>query len=414
MLLAFNIFDLIHIPFGWLLDILNRITTNYGVALILFALLVKLILLPATAKGKKSTLKMSRITPQANAIQERYANDRQKQAEALRELYKKEGVSMGGGCLWSFLPLLILIPLYQVVREPLVYILHLSSEEAQSVLNIIYAKNPDLFSSGTNAYEQMVAAAHMAEYADTIKAALPNISAHALQGLQFNFLGIDLITVPNVFAFSLSWAYFGPLVFPLLSTGSQLLTTFLTQRTNKSLVTDKNGVEDREAANKAKNAQSGKLMMWIMPIFSLCISLSIPVALSLYWFAQGIFSLVVDESLSRKYRKIYDAEDAERLARAMKEEQIEAEKELQRALKRAANPDGITQNTSKKKLQQQQKQAEEAAKAAAAKEYAVKKGLAPEDAASEAPKTTLSGVSDRPYCKGRAYDPNRYRNTTEE
>ena len=96
----------------------------------------------------------------------------------------------------------------------------------------------------------------------------------------------------------------------------------------------------------------------------------------------------------------------------MKEEQIEAEKELQRALKRAANPDGITQNTSKKKLQQQQKQAEEAAKAAAAKEYAVKKGLAPEDAASEAPKTTLSGGSDRPYCKGRAYDPNRDRNTT--
>lgn len=413
MLLAFNIFDLIHIPFGWLLDILNRITTNYGLALMLFALVVKLLLAPASAKGKKSTMKMSRITPEANAIQERYANDRQKQAEALRELYKREGVSMGGGCLWSFLPLLILIPLYQVVREPLVYILHLSAEEAQSVLNIIYAKNPALFTDNTIAYEQMVAAAHIPEYADAIKAAIPSISEHALKGLQFSFLGIDLAAVPNLFGFAFSWTYFGPLLFPILSALSQVLTSFLSQRTNKSLVTDKNGLQDKEAADKAKSAQTGKMMIWLMPILSLWISFSIPVALSLYWFSQGIFSLVVDEYLTRKYRKIYDAEDAERLARAMKEEQIEAEKELQRALKRAANPDGITQNTSKKKLQQQKQQAEEAAKAAAAKEYAAKKGIVEEEAPVET-KTTLSGISDRPYCKGRAYDPNRYRNTTEE
>ena len=413
MLLAFNIFDLIHIPFGWLLDILNRITTNYGLALMLFALVVKLLLTPASAKGKKSTMKMSRITPEANAIQERYANDRQKQAEALRELYKREGVSMGGGCLWSFLPLLILIPLYQVVREPLVYILHLSAEEAQSVLNIIYAKNPALFTDNTMSYEQMVAAAHIPEYADAIKAAIPSISEHALKGLQFNFLGIDLAAVPNLFGFAFSWTYFGPLLFPILSALSQVLTSFLSQRTNKSLVTDKNGLQDKEAADKAKSAQTGKMMIWLMPILSLWISFSIPVALSLYWFSQGIFSLVVDEYLTRKYRKIYDAEDAERLAKAMKEEQIEAEKELQRALKRAANPDGITQNTSKKKLQQQKQQAEEAAKAAAAKEYAAKKGIVEEEAPAET-KTTLSGISDRPYCKGRAYDPNRYRNTTEE
>ena len=413
MLLSFNIFDLIHIPFGWLLDILNRLTTNYGIALMLFALIVKLILIPATAKGKKSTLKMSRITPEANAIQERYANDRQKQAEALRELYKREGVSAGGGCLWSFLPLLILIPLYQVVREPLVYILHLSSEEAQTVLNVLYAKDPTLFSGNVMAYEQMIAAAHIPEYADAIKAVLPNISAHALNGLQFSFLGIDLATVPNIGAFALSWNYFGPLVFPVLSAGTQVLTSLFSQRAGNSLVTDKNGIQDKEAAKKAKTAQSGKVMMWIMPIFSLWISISIPVALSLYWFAQGVFTLIVDELLTHKYRKIYDAEDAERLARAMKEEQIEAEKELQRALKRAANPDGITQNTSKKKLQQQQKQAEEAAKAAAAKEYAAKKAVAEEETVSEE-KTTLSGISDRPYCKGRAYDPNRYRNNTEE
>jgi hypothetical protein len=139
--------------------------------------------------------------------------------------------------------------------------------------------------------------------------------------------------------------------------------------------------------------------------------MTIPVALSLYWLAQGLISMVTEQYLTKKYRKIYDAEDAERLRIAMEEEAIEAEKERIRAEKRAANPDGITQNTSKKKLQQQQKQAEEAAKAAAAKEYAAKKGIVEEDIKEE--KLPLSGIADRPNCKGRAYDPNRYRNTEE-
>ena len=150
----------------------------------------------------------------------------------------------------------------------------------------------------------------------------------------------------------------------------------------------------------------------MMPLMSLWIGMTIPVALSLYWLAQGLVSMVTEQYLTKKYRKIYDAEDAERLKRAMEEEAIEAEKERIRAEKRAANPDGITQNTSKKKLQQQQKQAEEAAKAAAAKEYAAKKGIVEEETADTA-KAPLSGIADRPNCRGRAYDPNRYRNTEE-
>ena len=94
----------------------------------------------------------------------------------------------------------------------------------------------------------------------------------------------------------------------------------------------------------------------------------------------------------------------------MELEAIEAEKERIRAEKRAANPDGITENTSKKKLQKKQQQAEEAAKAAAKREYDAKKGIVEEEPEE---KKTLSGIADRPYCKGRAYDPNRYTNTEE-
>ena len=110
---------IINVPFGYLLDWLYQFTTNYGVALILFAVIVQLVLLPITAKSKRSMMKMSRISPRLQEIKEKYANDQQKQTEAIQKLYKDENVSMTGGCLWSFVPLLILIPLYAVIREPI-------------------------------------------------------------------------------------------------------------------------------------------------------------------------------------------------------------------------------------------------------------------------------------------------------
>ena len=112
--------------------------------------------------------------------------------------------------------------------------------------------------------------------------------------------------------------------------------------------------------------------------------------------------------MTKKFRTLYDAEDAERLKRHLAEEALEAEKERIRAERRAANPDGITENTSKKKLQQKQQRESDAAKAAAAREYAEKKGIVME----EEENTVMSGIPSRPYCKGRNYDPNRY--STEE
>ena len=118
-----------------------------------------------------------------------------------------------------------------------------------------------------------------------------------------------------------------------------------------------------------------------------------------------------DYFLTKHYRKVYDAEDALRLQKAMELEAIEAEKERLRAEKRAANPEGITANTSKKKLQKQQRDQEAAAKAAAAKEYAAKKGIVEEN---EDEHSCMSGIPSRPYCKGRNYDPNRYASDSTE
>ena len=414
MILAFQLSDIITVPFGYLMDWLYQLTTNYGLALILFAVIVKIILHPVTAKSKKSTMKMSRLAPQLQAIQKKYEGDPQKQQAATQELYKREGVSMGGGCLWGLVPLLILLPLYTVVRQPITYILHESVETAAQIVAAMKEAAPALFERVNTYYEQMVAAQHIPEMRDVITAAVPGLSEATLAGVNFDFLGIDLGAIPtlNVFAWgTYDWAHIGLFIVPLLSAGSQVLSMLVSQKMNNSLVTDEKGLQDEETAKNSQAAKTSKTMMLLMPLMSLWIGFTVPAALSLYWFIQGVAALAQDIYLTKKYRKIYDEEDAVRLKNALEQEELEAEKERQRAERRAANPDGITENTSKKKLQQKQQREQEAAKAAAAKEYAAKKGqTVPEEEKTQ----PLSGIEDRPFCKGRAYDPNRYRNTTEE
>ena len=403
---------IITVPFGWLLSFLYELTNNYGFAIMIFAILVQLVLLPITAKSKKSMMKMSRLQPRIQEIQRKYADDQQKQNEAIQALQREEGASMGcGGCLWSFVPMLILIPLLTVVREPIVYLLGETPEIAAQIISIIKEANSSLFSSNSY-YDQVVAAQAIPEYAELIKAAIPGISADTLVGIDFSFIGINLGLIPqfNVFGagWIWDWAHIGLFLIPVISAASQVLQMQISQKTNNSVITNEKGIQDKEAAEKSQANQSAKMMMWMMPVMSLWIGFTVPAGLSLYWFIGGIVRTIEDAILTRRYRTIYDAEDAERLKRAQEAEAAEAEKERIRAERRAANPDGITSNTSKKKLQQKQRSEQEAAKAAAAKEYAAKKGIVIE----EETETCMSGIPSRPYCKGRNYDPNRY--TTEE
>ncbi len=400
--------EIITVPFGWLLNFLYQLTDSYGLSLILFAILVQAVMLPITAKSKKSMMKMTRLQPRLNAIKEKYANDQQKQQEAIQQLQKEEGATMGcGGCLWSFVPLLILIPLYTIIREPLTNMLGASAEVAAEIANVLGSNTKD-------GYWQISAA--QAIFDDPSRfAAIPGITEQTLAGINFEFLGIQMGALPQINIFNNTvwawdWAHIGAVLVPLISASSQILQTQISRRMNDSLVTNEKGIQDKEEAAKSQSAQTSKVMMWMMPLMSLWIGFSVPVALSLYWFVGGVVRTVEDTVLTKRYRKIYDAEDAERLKKALEQEAIEAEKERIRAEKRAANPDGITENTSKKKLQKKQQAAEEAAKAAAKKEYDAKKGIVEEEPEE---KKTLSGIADRPYCKGRAYDPNRYNHTEE-
>ena len=412
MFLAFNLSDIIRIPFGYVLDFLYQFTSNYGVALILFAVIVRLVLMPVNAKSKKSMMKMSRLQPKIQAIQKKYENDKQKQQEEIQKLQQEEGASMGcGGCVWSLIPLFIMLPLYHVVRQPIQYMLHESVEAADAIVNLIKTAKPEYFGSN-NFYDQMVAISHIGEFAEAIKAAGIQVADRTLESLNFNFLGIDLSQIPTYNIFGASWKWdwnhIGAFLIPIFTGGSQVLQMWLSQKSNNSVITNKDGVQDKEVAQNSQSAQQTKMMMWMMPLMSLWIGFTVPAALSLYWFIGGLVSMIENHFMTNHYRKVYDEEDALRLQAAMEREREEAERERIRAEKRAANPDGITENTSKKKLQQKQQREEAAAKAQAAKEYAAKKG----EVEAEIEKESLSGIPERPRCKGRAYDPNRY--NTEE
>lgn len=411
----FSLADIIQVPFGYLMGWLYQFTNNYGIALILFSVIVQLVMLPMTAKSKKSMMKMSRLQPRMQEIQRRYADDPQRQNAAIQAMYKEEGVSMGGGCLWSLVPMLIIIPLYTVVRQPLVYMLHESLETANQIVDVLKTAAPEAF--GSNAYYNQITAAQLIpQYADVLKEAIPTISDTVLNGVNFGFLGCNLGLIPpfNVFASTFwTWPNVGLFLLALLSAGNQVVTMWINQKMNDSVVTNKDGIQDKETAQNSQAAQTGKIMMYTMPLMMLWIGFTVPASLSLYWLIGGVVRTIEDVLLTRKYRTQYDAEDAERLKRRLEQDRIEAEKEQQRAERRAANPDGITENTSKKKMQKKQREQEEAERSAAAREYAARKGLVTEEEESQT--ETMSGIADRPYCKGRNYDPNRYAsNQTEE
>ena len=114
------------VPFAFLTRLFYSWTGSYGVALILFTLVVKLVLLPFQLKSKKSMLRMNRMQGKLNDIKTRYANNQQKKQEAMAELYAKEGINPMSGCLWSFIPFPILIALYYIIRVPMRYFMGLS------------------------------------------------------------------------------------------------------------------------------------------------------------------------------------------------------------------------------------------------------------------------------------------------
>lgn len=390
--------DFIKSLFGYVLEFFYNFTNNYGLALVLFSLVVKIVLLYPSAKSKKSMMKTSRLQPLVKELELAYGDDKQGYQQAVARLYKEEGVSMFGGCLWSLLPLLIIFPLYSVIKEPLHYILHLD-DSTITALKTAYAELSGSAPDKVGYYWQFSVANNL--NLDAYSA----IVGEGVKSLNLSLIGIDLGRIPDWQFWTMTgWSEIGGALFPLLSGGLSYLSMFISTKMNNTVISNEKGEHDRAAA---QSASTGKTMQMIMPLMSVVFGFMFPVGISVYWVSQSVFGIIQDVILTSHYRKVYDAEDAIKREKAAALAAEEAEKERIRAAKRAANPDGINAN-SKKKQQLREKQERDAA----AKDYEQKKRIElglpiEEDEEEEFP----GGEPGRPYARGRAYRADHYGNS---
>jgi YidC/Oxa1 family membrane protein insertase len=362
--------NFIQVGFGFVFKWLYDLTSNYALTLFLFALVVKVILLPLSAKQKKTMMKTSRLAPQLKALEIACGDDKAKYQQEMMALYKEEGVSMTGGCVWSLIPMFILIPLYYVIREPLTYVLRMDTTDLLALKA----------GAGTaNAAYWQLAVAHNAEAYQLQHVRHQPCHGSELEALEGVLLERDR-AVPDPGRFGRP----EPCLHARFAEDEQYRHQ------------GRQGESDKDAAATAN--KTGKSMMYMMPLMSVFFGFIMPAGLSIYWIAQAVFGIVQDYFLTVHYRKIYDAEDAVKREKAAQKALEEAEKEKLRAQRRAENPEGILENTSKKKLEQKQRMEREAA----AREYAAR--TAPETQPSDAPADAA-----RPFSRGRAYQADRYR-----
>ena len=117
---------------GYILYFLYMIFQNYGVAILIFTILLRAAMFPLNVKQQMTQAKMAHLQAQQKILQERYKNNREKYQEEVQKLYDREGARPGGGCLTALIPFPIMLGLYYAIISPLSNMLHLSSITIQS------------------------------------------------------------------------------------------------------------------------------------------------------------------------------------------------------------------------------------------------------------------------------------------
>ena len=376
------------VPFAWLVRLFYDLTNSYGVALILFTLVIKLIMLPFQMKSKKSMMRMSSVSGQMQELQKRYAKNQAKLQEEMQKLYEEEGVNPMSGCLWSFLPLPILMALYSIIRQPITHFMMLSKDVLQTVVQSVADAGVDLtnivmMDKATGAPALKDGLYQMAAYGQiNLVKAVQEMGLSTPDGwfnVNYKFLGLDLTATPweYVKSFTFTWAVIGVILIPILAGLSQFVFSKLTMKTQPQA----------DAAGGA----SMKSMMYMMPLFSVYIAFIMPAALGVYWIAQSVFSLIQEAILNKTFSaKLSEEEEARFQARQADRQKRMEEARIQERQRK--------QEEQKKQTLREKQQAAQAAKAA--------------KAAKAATSTTEAGrVGDRPYARGRAYKADRYDET---
>ncbi len=254
---------------GYLLNFIYSFVKNYGLALIIFSVLTKLIMLPLSIKQQKTLVKSGKIQKELKEIQDKYSKDQERLAQETMNLYKRENMSPFSGCLSSILQIVLLIAMFILVKEPLTYMLKMPQDKINE-----YAK---MINSSNSAYSQI----------EIINAAKTNDKIDI--DVNMDFLGINLSSV--LMQNLKNWTTY---IIPVL----YVLTSIISMKLNQT-TTDTNKEDKKKKENKDEEEdpmmQMNKNMQIMMPVMSVTIAIVVPLGLALYWLTNNV--LMIGEKL---------------------------------------------------------------------------------------------------------------------
>ena len=252
---------------------------NFGLAIIAFTIVIKLLILPFSVKQQKSMSGNARLSKKQKELREKYGNNRQLLQEEMNKLYEKEGVKPMGGCLTTIVPMLVLFGVFYAVAYPLTNTLHLNGDAVNSAVTYM-SKIPGYVANSNPNYQQ-IALLDLFKYdqfvsqSSTLQSLFTADNIAAIDSFSdgFSLFGLDLLSVPADHGF---WSVY--LIFPALCLVSNIGSQFIMTKVNSSAMGQQQGCM--------------KVVMYLLPLFSAYITYSVPSALGFYWFISAILSLI--------------------------------------------------------------------------------------------------------------------------
>lgn len=271
-------FDFFANTFGYVLNLLYNLLNNYGLAIILFTILIKIILLPISIKQQRTMKKSAKLQEQMKSIQFKYKNDPEKMNQEIMSLYKSENMSPMSGCLSSIIQLILLLSIFYLVKSPLTYMRKIPTEN----LNNYVKQMQDEGKNVNNVYPEI----------DIIREKGPE---NEEVRLNMEFLGLDLSEIPQQ-SMSDYRVYIIPGLYIISTFISMRLTTSMQAKAKKKkdvIELDADGKPKADDSNEVDVAmQTNKMMSWMMQIMSISIAFIAPLGLALYWLINNILMII--------------------------------------------------------------------------------------------------------------------------
>lgn len=285
---------------GFIIEHIYGLVANYGLAIIIFTVIIKLILIPLNVRSQKAMKKQQKIQPLMAELQQKYANDQEKLQREMMKIYKENNISMTGGCLPMLIQFPILIGLYQVIQKPISYLVGVTSEmwNTAPFINEVIRLQSKMVELGHDignlAGAAMKDLANMSQIQLSKWAETVGTEGTFLEGvagsthpwvLNFNFLGLDLSNAPSaafryIMALDFShWEIIALLAIPLLAVIASVVSMKVTQ------------AQSGQSANSQAN-QMSKSMNLMMPVMTGFFTITLPAGLGLYWIISSVVQVL--------------------------------------------------------------------------------------------------------------------------